>query len=60
MNLLDYHAPLKRKILRANNAQYITKKLRKVIMKRSQREKIHWKTFTEKSLKYKKQKNHVS
>ena len=60
MNLLDHHAPLKRKILRANNTQYITKKLGKVIMKRSQLEKIHWKMFTEKSLKYTKQKNHVS
>ena len=34
MNLLDHHAPLKKKILRANNAPYITKKLTKAIMKR--------------------------
>ena len=27
MNLLEHHAPLKKKILRANNAPYITKKL---------------------------------
>ena len=53
--------PLKKKILRANNAPYLTKKLKKVIMKRSQLEKIHWKTLTEKFLKaYKKQKNYVS
>ena len=58
MNLLDHHAPLKKKILRANNAPYIIKKLRKAIMNRSQLEKIHKKTLTEKSLKvYKKQKN---
>ena len=61
MNLLDHHAPLKKKILRANNAPYIIKKLRKAIMNRSQLEKIHKKTLTEKSLKvYKKQKNYVS
>ena len=61
MNLLDHHAPLKKKILRANNAPYITKKLRKAIMKRSQLENIHRKTLTEKSLKaYKKQKICVS
>ena len=61
MNFLDHHAPLKTKILRANNAPYITKKLRKAIMKRSQLENIYSKTLTEKSLKpYKKQKNYVS
>ena len=61
MNLLDHHAPLKKKILRANNAPYIIKKLRKAIMNRFQLEKIHKKTLTEKSLKvYKKQKNYVS
>ena len=51
MNLLHHHAPLKKKILRANNKPYITKKLRKAIMKRSQLQNIHWKTSTEKSLK---------
>ena len=40
MNLLDHHAPLKKKILRANNVPCITKKLRKAIMKRSQLENI--------------------
>ena len=34
MNLLDRHAPFKRKIFRANNAPYTTKKFRKAIMKR--------------------------
>ena len=34
MNWLDHHEPLKKKILRANNAPYITKKLTKAIMKR--------------------------
>ena len=45
MNLLDHHVPLKKKVLRSNNAPYITKKLRKVIMIRSQFEKGYWKTF---------------
>ena len=62
MSLLDYHAPLRHKILRANNAPYITKKIRKTIMKRSQLENIYRKNLTEeKSLKaYKKQKNYGS
>ena len=61
LNLPDHHAPLKNKILRANNAPYITKKLKKAIMKRSQLENIYNKTLTEKSLKaYKNQKNYVS
>ena len=61
MRLLDHDAPLKKKVLRANNAPYITKKLRKAIMKSSQLEKIYLKTLSEKSLKaYRKQKNYVS
>ena len=58
MRLLDHHAPLKKKALRANNAPYITKKLRKAIIKRSQLKKNYLKTLSEKSLKaYRKQKN---
>ena len=34
-NLLNEHAPLKTKILRYNNKTFITKELRKEIMKRS-------------------------
>ena len=61
MRLLDHHAPLKKKVLRANNAPYITKKLRKTIMKRSQLGKIYLKTLSEKSLKaYRRQKHYVS
>ena len=61
MRLLDHHAPLKKEVLRANNAPYITKELRKAIMKRSQLEKIYLKTLSEKSLKaYRKRKNYVS
>ena len=63
MRLLDHHARLKRKVLRANNAPYITEKLRMAIMKRSQLEKIYLKPLSElylKSLKaYRKEKNYV-
>ena len=60
MNLLDHHATLKKKTSRANNAPYITKKLRKAIMKRSQLENVYSKTLTEKRIKaYKKQKSDV-
>ena len=53
INLLDHHAPFKKKLLRPNNAPNMTE--------RSQLEKIHMKTLTEKSLKvYKKQSNYVS
>ena len=58
--LIDHHVPLKEKTFRANNAQYITKKLRKAIMKRSQPKKNHGKMLTENSLKaYQKQNNYV-
>ena len=60
-NLLDHHPPLKKKILRANNAPYITAKIRKAIMERCQLENIYRKTLTEKFLKaYKTQKYYVS
>lgn len=45
MDLLDYHVPLKNKILLANNAPYITKQLRKTILKISQLEKGFLKTL---------------
>ena len=61
MNLLDHHTSFKKEILRANNAPYITKKLRKVTMKGCQPDKIHWTVLTKESLKaYKKQKNYKS
>ena len=50
MKTLNQHPPLKKKVLRANNAPYITKKLRKAIMKRSQLEKIYLKNLTDKTL----------
>ena len=41
--VLNIHAPLKRKLLRANHAPYISKTLRKAIMRRSYLEKIYFK-----------------
>ena len=53
------HAPLKKKLLRANHAPYITEALRKAIMRRSYLEKLYFKKRTPSSLKkYKKQKNY--
>ena len=37
-NVLNIHAPLKKKVIRANHVPYMTKSLRKAIMKRSQPE----------------------
>ena len=55
------HAPLKKKSLRANHPQYVTKALRKAIMRMYQLGKIYFKKQTNESLKaYKKQKNHCS
>ena len=59
--LLDKHAPLKKRILRANEVPYMTKALRKAIMRRSQLEtKYHKHKTDEFKLLYKKQKNYVS
>ena len=38
LQVLDKHAPLRKKLLRANHAPYITKTVRKAIMRRSQLE----------------------
>ena len=61
LNTLNVHAPLKSKLIRANNSPYITKSLRKAIMKRSALETQYFKKQTENSLRaYKKQKNYCS
>ena len=39
MTVLNRHAPLKKKILRANHSSYMSKTLRKAIMRRSYLEK---------------------
>ena len=61
LKVLNIHAPLKRKLLRANHAPYISKTLRKAIMRRSYLEKVYFKKRTDLSLKaYKKQKIYCS
>ena len=61
LSVLNIHALLKKKLLRANHPQHVTKTLRKAIMRRSKLEKIYSKKQTNESLKaYKKQKNYCS
>ena len=61
LNVLDKHAPMKRKLLRANHSSHISKPLRKAIMRRSHLEKVYYKYKSEKSFKaYEKQKNFCS
>ena len=52
--MLNKHAPLRKKILRANHAPYITKILSKAIMHRYQLETNHLKTKTQTDLKLQK------
>ena len=59
--VLEKHAPSKKKKIRANHAPYMTKALRKEIMKRSELETKFYKTKSVNDHKlYKKQKNFVS
>ena len=61
LSVLNIHALLKKKLLRANHSQYVTKALRKAIMRRSKLEKIYFKKQTNESFKaYTKQKNYCS
>ena len=61
IEVLNKHAPLRKKLLRTNHAPYITKTLRKAIMRRSQLETKYLKTKTQTDLKlYKKHKNFCS
>ena len=43
LDTLNKHAPLKKKVIRANHAPCVTKSLRKAIMKRSNLQKIYFK-----------------
>ena len=55
LRILNQHAPLKSKLLFANHASYISKSLRKAIMKRSYLENLYFKRRTDHSLRnYKK------
>ena len=55
---LNKHAPLKRKYLRANHSNFITKELSKAIMQRSKLRNLYLKIRSdEKRIRYKKQRN---
>ena len=58
LNVLDKHAPMKRKLLKANHSSYISKPLRKAIIRRSRLNKVYYKNKSEKSFNtYTTQKN---
>ena len=61
LDVYDKHAPCKKKVLRANQKPYMTKTLRKAIMRRSVLENKFYKDKSSESrIKYKKQKNYTS
>ena len=56
--LLEIHAPMKKRLVRANDAPYMNKDLRKAIMKRSRLKNVYNKNPNiETEIKYKKQRN---
>ena len=58
LKVLERHAPMKQKVLRANNKPYMTKALRKAIMRRSTLKSKYFKNRTDENFKaFKKQKN---
>ena len=61
LEVLNEHAPLKKKVLRANEVPYMTKSLRKAIATRSRLENTYYKNKTEDSkTSYKKHRNYCS
>ena len=61
INVLNKHVPLKKKLLRANQVPYMTKTLRKAIMRRSQLQTKYFKNKSQKDyLAFKKQRNFCS
>ena len=59
--ILNKHASLKKKVVRANHSPYITKTFRTAIKKQSYLENVYFKKKTPDSLrKFKKQKNYCS
>ena len=61
LEVLNLHAPLKKRVVRANEVPYMTKTLRKAISNRSRLENIYYKRKTNESLvAYRKQKNYCS
>ena len=58
MKILNYHAPMKEMVVRANNQPFVTKKLRKAIMTRSRlKNKYNKNPNEENRILYKKQRN---
>ena len=57
LKVLDKHAPVKKKVVRENHARYISKLLRKAIMKKSYLEKVY---FKNRQFNHWKQKNYYS
>ena len=51
IDILNRHAPIKKKVIKANHPSYVTKALRKGIMKRFQFKKIFFKKRTQESFK---------
>ena len=61
LEVLDNHAPIKKKTVRANHATYMSKVLRKAITRRSNLENKYLKNRTpENKLVYRRQKNYCS
>ena len=61
LQILNTHAPLKKRLVRANEVPYMTKTLRKAIANRSRLENQYYKNKSGESLRaYKKQKNFCS
>ena len=58
---MEQHAPLKKKVVRSNEAPYMTKDLKKAIMKRSELETKYYRSrLIVDIIRYRKQKNFVS
>ena len=58
LEVLEKHAPMKKKVLRANDKPYMTKALRKAIMRRSTLKSKYLKSKSDEDLRtFKKQKN---
>ena len=51
IDVLNRHAPTKKNVVRANHVPYVTRALRKAIMKRFQLEKIYFKKRTKEFFK---------
>ena len=51
IDVLNKHAPIREKVARDKHAHYVTKALRKVIMKGFQLEKLYFKKRTQESFK---------